>query len=163
MKTIIEDTRQKEEKHREKNRQWSEDGIRVFRNKLIVGDYCLPPSVSVDTKQNISEIAANICGSLKERKRFLRECKMAKDIDCELVFLIEDKRYQSIDDLFGKKVWILSEPKRSITGDQLAVAMVTMVERYGVKFMFCDPKDTARMVYEILTEGRTEGSGNNGE
>lgn len=94
-----------------------------------------------------------MCGSLKERKRFLRECKIAKDIGCSLVFLIEDKRFESIDDLFGKKVWILSEPKRSISGNQLAMAMITMAERYGIKFMFCDPKDTAAKVYEILTEG----------
>lgn len=161
MKVILEDTRQKESKHETKHEHWTDNGIRVFRNKLIVGDYALPPSVSVDTKQDISEIAANMCGSIKERKRFLRECKLAKDIGCRLVFLIEDKRYHSIDDLFGKKVWILSEPKRAITGDQLAMAMFTMKERYGVYFIFCDPEDSAKMIYKILSAGR--GIGNNDE
>lgn len=152
MKTIIEDTRQKAEKHIEKNRKWSDDGVRVFRNKLIVGDYALPPSVSVDTKQDISEIAGNICGGLNERKRFIRECKIARDIGCKLIVLVEDKRFHAVPDLFGRDVWILSNPKRKIKGDQLATAMMMISERYGVEFRFCDPSDSANVIYDLLVK-----------
>lgn len=32
----------------------------------------------------------------------------------------------------------------------MAKAMQTMGERYGVEFMFCSPRDTARIICELL-------------
>ena len=153
MKSIIEDTRQKPNNHVKKHADFTDIfHTRIIRSKLVVGDYALPPKRSIDTKQDISEIAANMCGSSIERKRFTRECKIAKDIGCQLFVLIEDKRFHSIDDLYGRDVWILSKPKRKIQGDQLAVAMLMMSERYGVEFLFCDPDDSAEVIYNLLME-----------
>lgn len=148
---IIEDTRQKINKHAKKNADLFEMGVRVIRCKLPVGDYAVFPSVSVDTKENISEIAANLCGSSKERKRFTRECKMAKDLGCKLYVLIEDNHYKAISDLFGKPIWLMQG--RSIPGTQLAQAMEIMQERYGVKFLFCSPDNSAEWIQYLLAKG----------
>ena len=148
---IIEDTRQQNKKHERKHRDWKKFGDEIIRSKLIVGDYTKPPEISIDTKKDILEIGANICGSVDDNKRFTEECKLAKRIGCKLIILIEDKRYQSTDDLFGESIVLHSG--RVIPGDQLAVAMRTLSGRYGVDFLFCDPKETAQLVKKLLNNG----------
>ena len=145
---IIEDSRQQKDKHENKHEWWAENGDNVLRCKLPVGDYISPPKVSIDTKQGIREITQNMCGSMKEKRRFREECKLARDIGCKLIFLIEDPKYKTIDDLYGDKIWLMS--KQTIPGDQLATAMHTMSNRYGVKFMFCDPAETAELINKLL-------------
>lgn len=149
---LIEDTRQKADKHKKKHTVWQSMGVEVIRCKLPFGDYAAPPKVAVDTKENISEIASNMCGTMAERKRFREECKAAKSAGCRLVFLIEDKRYNSIGDLYGKMVFIHNGNGRTIPGDQLANAMQVMTSRYGVEFRFCSPDEAARCVLQILKE-----------
>ena len=63
MTTIIEDTKQKIDKHKRKHRYWEEHGIQVIRCGLPYGDYIKAPTISVDTKQDIAEIGNNMCGS----------------------------------------------------------------------------------------------------
>lgn len=147
---IIEDTRNKLEKHSTKHTYWEESGVGLIRCKLPFGDYSLPPKVAVDTKQDIHEIGLNMCGSMAEKKRFREECKLAQSAGCRLVFLIEDKHYKEIPDLYGQKIYLHN--KQIIPGDQLATAMYVMQERYGVRFEFCDPEDAGRRVVEILEE-----------
>ena len=74
---IVEDSRQKVGKHQQKHIGFDDLGVGLLRCKLPFGDYALPPSVSIDTKENLEEIAGNLCGSMKERNRFIRECKAA--------------------------------------------------------------------------------------
>ena len=76
MMHIQEDSRQQAGKHDIKHLSFKNAGVEVVRCKLPWGDYALPPSISVDTKANMDEIAANICG--KEHTRFINECKAAK-------------------------------------------------------------------------------------
>ena len=148
MVAIIEDTRQKAEKHAQKHETWRDDGDVVIRCKLPYGDYIKAPEVSVDTKQDIMEIAVNMCGNGREKKRFREECKLAKAAGARLIFLIEDDRISDISDLYGRSIWI--PPGKTIPGDQLAQAMHTMSERYGCKFEFCRPEDAGRRVKELL-------------
>ena len=148
---IIEDTRQKKEKHENKHRYWVGSGTPWIRSGLPFGDYWAAPDVAVDTKQDIKEVAVNLCGNGKERKRFRDECDKAKTAGCMLVFLIEDKHYTDIDDLFGERIWI--HDGRIIPGDSIAQEMYSLQERFGVRFRFCSPADAGRMVVEILEEG----------
>jgi len=145
---IIEDTRQKKDLHTLKNEYWSEHGIGVIRSALPFGDYITAPRIAVDTKQNIKEIAANMCGAVREKKRFREECKKAKEAGCILVFLIEEEQYGSIDDLYGEQIYIHSGV--IIPGDQLALAMNTMSGRYGCRFEFCKPEEAGQRVVELL-------------
>lgn len=157
---IIEDTRQKQGLHQTKNDYWSECGDTVIRCKLAFGDYAEPPKIAVDTKQNLLEIATNMCGAGAERKRFREECKAAKNAGCKLVFLIEYRSVKEPAELIGRKIRLMS--KKIIEGEQLYTAMVTMSERYGCTFEFCDPKDAGQRIKDILAGGKNGHIENNG-
>ena len=123
----------------------------VERCKLPFGDYALPPTIAVDTKNSMDEIAGNIGGSSAEHQRFKRECIRARDAGCHLIFLVENEcNIHSIDDVHN---WI--NPRciysdRAITGERLEKAMKTMSERYGCEFQFCEPEEAGARILELL-------------
>lgn len=146
--TIIEDTRQKSGMHELKHQHFEEMGVELVRNMLPFGDYALPPSISVDTKADMAEIASNI-GS--DHKRFKRECIAARDAGCQLIILVENT--DGIACVNDVHKWVNPEliyRPRAITGDRLQKAMLTMNERYGVRFEFCTPEESAKRIMELL-------------
>ena len=147
---IIEDTRQQKGKHELKHSHFDEMGVRLIRNMLPFGDYAKPPTISVDTKASVYEIANNI-GS--DHKRFKNECIAARDAGCQLIILVENT--EGITCVNDVREWVNPDAvyrPRAITGERLAKAMQTMSERYGVRFEFCDPKDAAERIMELLGE-----------
>ena len=146
--TILEDSRQQNGKHDIKHSHFDEMGVELIRNKLPFGDYSRIPSISVDTKANMAEIANNI-GS--DHKRFKNECILARDAGCQLIILVENTDgIRTIEDVH---TWInpdLVYRPKAITGERLQKAMCTMSERYGVKFEFCTPEESAKRVLELL-------------
>lgn len=149
---IVEDTRNKSGKHENKHGFWDEHGTPWIRSALPWGDYWAAPRIAVDTKQDIQEITANMCGAAREKKRFREECKKASAAGCKLVFLVEDERFTKPEDLIGQHIYILNG--MTIPGDQVFTAMRMHEERYGCEFRFCDPKDSGRIIEEILSDGR---------
>lgn len=151
--TLIEDTRQQAGKHEAKHRSFSERGVEVVRCMLPFGDYAATPTVAVDTKNSMDEIAGNIGGGSAEHQRFKRECIRARDAGCHLIFLVEnDCGIQSIDEVH---TW--NNPRsvyspKAITGQRLEKAMKTMSERYGCEFRFCNPEEAGEMILELLGE-----------
>lgn len=148
---IIEDSRNQKGKHEEKHTRWAEQGVLLTRSKIIVGDYCLPPAKSVDTKASMSEIAQNIGGGREEHKRFIRELKLAQEIGTKLFVLVENE--DGIEDLEGVARWHNPRTEYSpdcIQGPRLAKAMHTIQERYGCVFLFCRPEDAAEMITDLL-------------
>lgn len=142
---ILEDTRQQAGKHENLS------DLDVVRSKLPFGDYALPPRIAVDTKASLHEITQNLCGSAKERSRFIRECKLAKECGAVLVFLIETGAYKVPADLIGQDILLLSG--KMVPGVQLYRAMMIVSERYGCRFEFCPRADTGRRIMEILGNG----------
>lgn len=151
---ILEDTRQQPGKHELKHDWWRANGVKIVRSKLVVGDYSFPPSVSVDTKASLMEITQNLCGSIKEKRRFTAECKQAQEIGCKLVFLIETGQVKELEDLFDRNITLKSGQR--IPGLQVARAMSVMSERYGVEFIFCPGKEAAEKVIDILESKHAE-------
>lgn len=145
---LIEDTRQQVGKHKKKHEWWTAHGDQVIRCKLPFGDYAMPPKIAVDTKADLMEIATNMCGAFKEKRRFKDECKLAQACGCKLYFLIETAEVDEVDDLFGRKIRLGSG--RYIAGDQLAVAMKTMSSRYGCLFLFCKKSESADYINTLL-------------
>jgi len=148
---IIEDTRQKSGMHELKHSHFEEMGVQIVRNMLPFGDYAKPPMISIDTKANMAEIANNI-GS--DHKRFKHECVAAKEAGCQLIILVENT--DGIESVKDVHTWInpdLVYRPRSITGDRLQKAMITMSERYGVRFEFCRPEESAKRIIELLGVG----------
>lgn len=132
MITIIEDSRQKRGMHELKHSHFDEMGVRIVRNMLPFGDYAICPSISVDTKADMAEIASNI-GS--DHQRFKRECIAAREAGCQLIILVENT--DGITCVNDVHKWVNPEliyRPRAITGERLEKAMKTMNERYGVRF-----------------------------
>lgn len=152
MTVIIEDSRQKLGHHEEKRQYFLDHGHIVVRQKMKWGDYGLYPSVVVDTKANIIEIAQNLCGNVSERTRFAEEMKGAKLAGIKLVFLIEDKRFDKISDLYDVKMKLHSG--KVVKGTQLATAMSICESRYGCRFEFCAPEEAGYRIIEILEGGK---------
>ena len=150
---IIEDTRQKDGKHQLKHIGFDKLGVDLLRCKLPFGDYALPPAVSVDTKENIEEIAGNLCGSRKERDRFIRECKAAAAAGCQLIVMVETQHEGSLLDLGEIRIG----NGMTVTGMQLHRAMTAVGGRYGVRFVLVRPEDAAGEIVKLLQEGRQHG------
>lgn len=154
MISIIEDTRQKGGKHEIKHRAFDASGIRITRCKLPYGDYALPPKIAVDTKESLGEIAQNIAN---DHTRFRNECVAALTDGCQLYILVENMDgIRSIDDVHKWDNPELMFRPRAITGDRLEKSMRTMQDRYGVKFLFCQPEESAQMIINLLCSGGTE-------
>ena len=70
---LYEDVNQKQGHHTLKNKYWQSKGIYVDRShRLIVGDYMLSldAKISVDTKQDLVELASNMfCDKSRFEKR----------------------------------------------------------------------------------------------
>jgi len=145
---LVEDTRQQTGKHEAKHKTFSEMGVEVLRSKLAFGDYCLPPTVAVDTKASIMEIAGNLCGSQKETARVREEMKLARACGAVLIFLIEVGKYKTPADLIGESFRLKSG--KVVEGIQLYRAMETCAARYGCRFEFCPPSEAGRRVLELL-------------
>ena len=151
--TLIEDSRQQKTKHELKHAYWAEHGVRVFRSKLIVGDYALMPSLAkiVDTKASMAEIAQNIGGGREEHQRFIRELKLAQDLGSKLIVLVENT--EGIEDLNDVPRWRNPREEFSpdcIQGPRLAKAMHTIQDRYGCTFLFCKPEEAAETIIDLL-------------
>lgn len=146
---LIEDTRQKTGKHETKHIWFSENGIQAIRCKLPFGDYAPVPPVAIDTKENMNEIASNICGP--EHKRFINECKAAQEAGCRLIILVEND--VGIRHLYEVHRWTnprVIYSRNCVQGPRLQKAMETISERYGVTFLFCRPEESGKRITELL-------------
>ena len=153
---IIEDTRQKQNMHDVKHAAFKNMGIELLRCALPFGDYSYPPKISVDTKENIQEIAANLVG---EHARFRNECIRAKEAGCHLYILVETE-WENINSVDDVHMWFNSRliySKHAVTGDRLEKIMKTMQQKYGVRFMFCRPEESATTIIKILNGDYEDG------
>ena len=143
-------------------------------NKPKKMDFLGTYSVAVDTKENIGEIINNICG--KAHGRFRDECILAQNNGIQLYILVENEDgVTCIDDLYrwqnprlyrynkikymhnlGKWQHIKLPQKPPTKGETLAKAMVTMGKEYGVRFLFCHPKEAGAKVVELLEGGHDD-------
>lgn len=131
---------------------------------------------SVDTKAHCEEIYQNIIG--KSHERFRDELILAQQNNIQLIILIESApEVKSLDDVKRWKNWkqLYSYCKRHkipsgqgmmeriedfvahggqkppVSGEQLYKAMLTMSEKYDVKWAFCNPTDTGKAIIYLLT------------
>lgn len=129
-------------------------------------------NICVDTKKDMQEIVGNICG--RQHARFRDECILARNNGIKLIVLVENEDSIScLNDVFRWKNPRLNimkngdemigfykngRPKykkirkypNATQGITLAKAMMTMEEKYGVEFMFCEPQYAGERVLELL-------------
>lgn len=139
--------------------------IKYFTSKIVVGDYMSldNPRLIIDRKQNLQELCGNVC---QQHERFKRELLKAMEIGVQLVILVEHgPDIKCIEDVYfwknprkheirwkmenGKRVkYVVSE--KAVDGKQLYRSLCTIRDRYCVRFVFCEKKDTGKRIVEIL-------------
>lgn len=147
MGLIIVDTREKG--HKSILKYFDEHNIDYITSKLDYGDYMIykDNSVVIDRKNNLLELAHNLCGTL-EHNRIRREISRAKEDGCNnFIFLISESKIKSLDDI---KNW--SSPHTKVCGSTLLKIMQTMKEKYGVRFIFCERKKIGERIIQLLGE-----------
>ena len=125
-------------------------GIRHASTKLYVGDYQEVGNglLVVDRKQNLQELAGNVC---QQHERFRAELIRAQEAGISLVILCEHGgQIRDLDDVRFWRNPRLKESPGAITGERLHKVLTTLVEKYGVDFMFCDKRQTGKKIMEIL-------------
>jgi len=160
---IICDTRQQAGKHKNIERYFERNGIETVRHKLDVGDYAVEGvPISVDTKQDLSEVYCNL---ITDHDRFRRECVRAKDSGIRLIVLVEDSSVSCLEDVKdwqNPRVvqwnWAVERGLRPmgkappISSKRLYGIMRTMTENYGIQWEFCHKNSTGKRIVELLTK-----------
>ena len=157
--TLYSDTRQQAGKHNHVEQYCRRHGIEIVRQCLSVGDYMLDPvngKISVDTKENLLEIAKNICSS--DHRRFKDEVVRANEMGIKLIVLVEELPPFGSVDLWEVPRWKSSnewhrygDPMTLIDPKTLRKAMLTMTEKYGVQFRFCTRRQSPGRIIKYLT------------
>lgn len=154
---ILQDTREKEGKKDHILKVWERQGFRVVRTKLNYGDYMIygKEYISVDLKQDVMEIVGNIT---KQHTRFRKELENAQIHGVKLIVLIEEP-LKSIYSLqyWKSPIWKYGKnkgkPITQMKGETILKILLSLQQKYGCLFMFCDKKDSANKILEILTKG----------
>lgn len=148
---LIEDTRQQVGKHDNIAKYCEEKGIHIIRKTLLVGDYMLGAyenfefrpigNTSVDTKKDRAELANDL---YRDKLAFNKKYKKCYEQGIKLIVLIEEP-ITTMSELLS---W--SSPHTKINGKSLFDMMQTLKVSYGIKFIFCDKKDTGMMIMNLL-------------
>lgn len=156
MRYLIVDTREHAKAIKGILEHFDKRGIQYDFSKLLFGDYIdyNRPSLSIDRKQNIAELAKN-CTS--EHERFRRELERVKKAGAELVLLVEQNRYKDrgewvqVKDIIDLMRW--SSPHTMVKGERVYRILASWVAKYPLRVEFCDKRSTGRRIIEILYEG----------
>lgn len=177
--TVIIDTREKPKAIEKIIAYLDSQGIKHISSKLYCGDYQLISDGTrvVDRKQSLGEVASNLT---QDHERFRAEAVRAAENGIELIVLVEHSNFvKCLEDV---KNWtnprLFNYCKRNripfhgdvkaniaeyvahggqkppVSGPQLYKTMLTMTEKYNIRWEFCDKNHTGQRIIEILTEGR---------
>lgn len=147
---IIMDTREKPCAVGKILREFDKQGIEIIRQKLDVGDYMVDGdnSISVDRKQNLSELACNVT---TDHERFKAEMLRAMKNGTKLIILCEHGPSMAcLEDVKGWKNPRLKYSPCATTGERLHKVLQTMAARYEVEFLFCTKGQTGKKIIELL-------------
>ena len=144
---IICDTREQKNQHILK--YFDEHNIEYKIAKLDEGDYKLVSndSLVVDRKQNLQEVAQNVC---QGHDRFVRECLRCIDKGEKLVVLIEEEKIGCLADVPKWYNFRRRFSPRAITGKRLWKIMSTMRDEYKIDWEFAKREDFPKRLLEIL-------------
>ena len=146
MKIII-DSREKKCDH---IKAWfDKNGIEYEVKKLDVGDFMFPdnPKVSVDRKQNLSELSRNLTNKA-DHSRFWKEVRRARAQGIKLYILCEHGAgIKSIEDV---PKW--HDKYSGVSGRRLMDVMYRLHIGWGVEILFCSKQQTAKKIIEILSQ-----------
>lgn len=128
-------------------------GIKTIVSKLYVGDYQSldNPRLVIDRKKNLVELCGNVC---QQHERFRNELLRAQDAGIQLIILVEEGGISQLEDVY---FWDNPRRKKSpkaTTGKALYKSLVTIRDRYNVRFEFCRKSETGKRIVELLQYGK---------
>ena len=129
------------------------EGVEYSITKLFIGDYMefTNPSVIVDRKQAIAELAKNCTA---DHERFKRELERAKSVGATLVILVEQNRYKDRDKWIHvetiEDLMLWSSPHTTIRGEKVYRVLRAWMAKYPIRVEFCDKRQTGRRILEII-------------
>ena len=146
---LLEDSRQQKGKHKNIHAYCEQQGIKIVRSKLVVGDYQISnrASVIVDTKYGVSELAYDC---FQSHDRFRRELELARDCGIQLIVLTEENLPGGRLDNWRSPMGKDGLPLHKFDPAVLRKVLITMQEKYGVKFRFCDGRSTGKVLLAYL-------------
>lgn len=121
-------------------------GVQYRVQKLDVGDYMLEGgSITIDTKQDLEELSRNLMNRA-DHARFMKEVRRAHEAGLRLVVLCRHGgKIRSIQDVASWR-----SKYSPVTGRALMDQIYRIHISYGVEFLFCSKRMTAKKIIEIL-------------
>lgn len=130
--------------------EFDEQGVKHFVSKLPIGDYMSydNPRRVIDRKQSLAEVAVNVG---QDHARFKRELERAAEYGVHLIFLVEHGgAIKTLEDVQKWNNPRLKEHPLALSGERLYKIMLTMQNKYGIEWLFCDKRVTGKRILEIL-------------
>lgn len=151
--TIQIDTREHKFELARVQRQIEKKGVKTINSKLYVGDYQSldNPRLVIDRKKDLQELCSNVC---QQHERFRRELVRAQEAGINLIILVEHGGdIRELEDVFFWDNPRIKDSPRATTGQALYRSLLTIRDRYGVRFEFCDKRHTGERIVELLSNG----------
>lgn len=140
--TIIADTRE-QQKHIID--YFGSKKVPVINRKLDVGDYSaqigdmsLERDIAIERKNSLDELCGNLSG---DRDRFEREFLRAKANGTKVFLIVENGSYEDI---------YLENYRSQLPAKSLMGSLMSWQVRFNITIIFCAPKNTARIIHQIL-------------
>lgn len=141
--TIIADSREQVNNHL--TDFWDKKNIGYFTRKLDIGDYSaqignmtLEKDIVIERKRNLDEICGNLTAS---RDRFEREFLRAKASGTKVFLIIENATWTDIE---------LQNYRSNLSPKSLMASLLSWQIRFNITIIFCEPKNTPRLIYYLL-------------
>lgn len=147
---LYEDTRQQIGKHENIRKYCEKHKIEIIRQALNVGDYQIAGKgdITVDTKYGVPELAMDM---FQDHDRFRDECQRAQRCGITLIVLTEEQLPGERLDNWRSPIGWDGLPMHRFNPETLRKAMITMQKEYGVRFRFCNPRETGARLIDYLT------------
>lgn len=132
--------------------EFERQGVKHFVSKCYVGDYVSldNPRRAIDRKQNLSELYCNLCQS---HKRFAAELTRAQAAGIELIILVEHGgKIRTLEDVKDWNNPRLKASPYAWDGLRMYKTMLTVQNKYGVRFEFCTKAQTGARIIDLLME-----------
>lgn len=138
-------------------RQLTAEGCKTIVSKLYVGDYQSldNPRLVVDRKKDLQELCGNVC---QQHERFRKELIRAIDAGISLIILVEHgPDVQTLEDVYFWDNPRRKDSPKATSGESLYRSLMTIRNKYNVKFEFCTKEETGKKIMELLSNGEKEG------
>ena len=163
--TIQCDTRQHKKEWERIKSQFDSMGVDYYRSKLWVGDYMNidNPRLVIDRKKDLLELCGNVT---QQHERFRAELVRAQEKDIKIIILCEHgddiKRLSDVYFWHNPRLdigeWVIRDnhpvkiPKypKATEGSALYQSLVTMRDKYGIDFQFCNQSETGYVIAQLL-------------